>query len=253
MKKMYNLLKKKIQYELDKRQILLGIGEGICCLVITALLFFDNLFMVILMLPYLHIYLKKKEKHLKEKNELEVSAQFRDGMLSINAALGVGYSVENAFSEAVRELENLYKPDSIIVKEFREVVRRIDLNENVEDALEAMAERLKIEECVYFAEVFRYAKRSGGNLIDIIKKTSENISEKMGVKEEISVLISGKKMEQKIMNMMPFGIIAYLRFGSYEFIAPMYGNVFGFCVMTICLLMYLAAKILSEKITEIAI
>lgn len=146
VKKIKEVVKNKLKYDFNKKELLLGIGEGLGCLAITAILFFDNLFMVIPMMPYLHIYLKKKEKRKKEKREMEVSTQFRDGMLSINAALGVGYSVENAFREAVKELENLYKSDAIMVKEFKEVVRKINLNENVEDALENMAEKLKLEE-----------------------------------------------------------------------------------------------------------
>lgn len=253
MKKICLFAKKKLRYDLSRKELARGIIEGILCIGGTAILFFNNIFMTFLMLPYLHIFLKKKEKIKAEKYQKEISRQFNDGMMSLNAALRVGYSVENAFREAGRELENLYTSEAVIVKEFKEIVHKIELNRNVEDALEVMAEHIGLEEGIYFAEVFRYAKRSGGNLVDIIGKTCENISGKLEVKEEINVLISGKKMEQRVMNIMPFGIIAYLRIGAYEFISPMYGDLFGFCVMTVCLGMYVAAKMLSEKIVEITV
>ncbi len=246
-------LKNKFRFDLSRKELFWGIISGIVALMVTAVLFFNNLWFVIVMLPYLYLHLKGIEKSKQEKRQSLANSQFKDGMLALSASLGVGYSVENAFGEALFELENLYGKEAVLVLEFREIVRKISLNENVEDALCAMADKIGLEDALYFAEVFRFAKRSGGNLMEIMRVTAKNISDKIEVKEEIGVVISGKKMEQKVMNMMPFGIIAYLRFGAYEFVAPLYGNVFGIVVMAVCLLAYLGARMLAEKITDIAV
>lgn len=251
--KLWEKIKRVLQYDLNKKELVLGILEGMVFLAVTAILFFDNLPAIIFMLPYLIVHLRKKEKEIKEKKNEQISLQFKDGMLAISASLGAGYSVENAFFEAVKELENLYGAEAVLVEELKKIVRKIDMNENVEDALEKMAEDIALEEAVYFAEVFRFAKRSGGNLMEIIGKTARNISDKLSVQADIRVLISGKKMEQKIMNMMPFGIIAYMRFGAYEFISPLYGNLMGVCAMIVCLGLYLAAMVLSDKIVQIKV
>lgn len=253
MNKFRELVRKKISYKLTRKERIQGMIEGMVYILVTAVLFFNHWIAAVFMFPYLHFHLKRKERQKKDKERMMVSRQFKDGMLAISTALGAGYSVENSFREAAGELENLYGNDSVMVEEFKKIARKIDFNENVEDALESMAEHLELEEAVYFAEVFRFAKRSGGNLMEIISKTARNISDKISVREDIDVLISGKKMEQKIMNLMPFGIIAYLRIGAYEFISPMYGNIMGICVMTVCLILYMAAKMLSEKIVEISV
>lgn len=253
MRKRKKLSRECFQYGLTRKEIFIGMAQGTIYLAVTSILFFDSLISMIFMLPYLHLHLKEKAKRKREKNYEMTSVQFKDGMLSISASLSAGYAVENAFREAAGELENLYGSEAVMVKEFKGIVRKIDLNENVEDALEVMAEKLELEEAVYFAEVFRFAKRSGGNLMEIIGKTARNIGDKIAVKEDIAVLISGKKMEQKIMNLMPYGIIAYLRIGAYEFISPIYGGLMGRVMMTVCLAGYLTAKKLSEKITEISV
>lgn len=251
MKAGKNALRERVRLELTRRELGIGILTGMAYLVMVALLFFNHVIAVFILLPYLYMHLKKVEKQIRQRRQEQICMQFKDGMLGISASLGAGYSVENAFREAVRELENLYGQDVVMVKEFRKIIRKIDCNENVETALEEMAAYLNLEEAAYFAEVFRYAKRSGGNLVDIIGKTATNISDKLSVREEIQVLISGKKMEQKVMNWMPFGIIAYLRLGAYEFVAPLYGNLFGVVVMSVCLVLYELAKMLSEKLVEI--
>lgn len=244
-------LREKLQFNLSKKELGMGILTGMAYLCMVALLFFNHVIAVFFLLPYLYLHLKKLEKQIQKKRQEKICIQFKDGMLGISASLLAGYSVENAFREAVRELENLYGQDAIMVQEFKKIIRKIDCNENVEDALEAMAQNINLEEASYFGEVFRYAKRSGGNLVDIIGKTAANISDKLGVSEEIQVLISGKKMEQRVMNWMPFGIIGYLRLGAYEFVAPLYGNLFGIAVMSVCLILYELAKMWSEKLVEI--
>lgn len=256
----WSAIRKKIRYRfspikanLTPAEIVAGILTGLGMLGVTAWLFYDSLWVMILMLPYLPFYLEKLSHEKSIKREIKTARQFKDGMMAISAALAVGYSVENSFREATGALENLYGKEEIMTLEFREITRKINLNENVEDALESMALRLGLEDAVYFAEVFRFAKRSGGNLMEIIRKTARNISDKMEVKEEIQVLISGKQMEQKVMNVMPFAIIAYLRVGAYEFIAPIYGNVPGMVAMSLCLAGYLAAKKMADRIVQIQV
>lgn len=240
-------------YRLSKKERIFAALECFICLSIISVLFYNTMLASVVMLPYFHFYLKKKEREKETKRVAKANMEFRDGMMAVSSALSAGYSVENAFKAAIRELSGLYGDNAVLVREFMEITRKVAMNDNVEDALEELAQHVGIEDAVYFAEVFRYAKRSGGNLVEIIGKTAANISDKITVKEEINVMISGKKMEQKVMNAMPFAIIIYLRLAAYEFIAPMYGNFLGVTMMTVCLLGYIGAKILSDKIIDIKV
>ena len=110
-----------------------------------------------------------------------------------------------------------------------------------------------MEEISNFAEILAYAKRSGGNLIQIIKTTTDTISEKIDVKREINTIITAKQLEQNIMNYVPLGIILYMRLTSPEMFVKVYGNAAGITVMTICLLIYFAARVIAEKIVDIKV
>lgn len=100
---------------------------------------------------------------------------------------------------------------------------------------------------------FLFAKRSGGDFHKIIATTIEHISDKIEVEREVQTVISAKKMEQKIMNVIPVFIILYLNLTSGEFLAPLYGNIFGISVMTGALGAYLAAIKISAKMTAIKV
>jgi tight adherence protein B len=102
-----------------------------------------------------------------------------------------------------------------------------------------------------FAEVFSVAKRSGGNMTDIMGRTISVISRKIDVEKEIDVLTSAKRMEAGIMNLVPFFIIFYISITSPGFFAPLYHNLFGIILMTVCLIFYIFAYFLTERIVNI--
>ena len=145
----------------------------------------------------------------------------------------------------------MHGDNSFIVQAFSDILRKVDNSANIEDELIEFADRTGIEDIKYFAQVFKYAKRSGGDLIAIIKNISNTVREKIEVESEIQTIISGKKMEQKVMSMMPFGMILYLRMTSPDFISPLYGNVLGIIVMSMCLIVYMAAAYVSRRIVDI--
>ena len=53
---------------------------------------------------------------------------------------------------------------------------------------------------------------------------------------EVDTIISGKKkMEQRVMSLIPAVIVIYLKVTAKEFIQPLYGNIAGIIIMTVCL------------------
>ena len=90
-------------------------------------------------------------------------------------------------------------------------------------------------------------------MMKIFQDTTEKIRQKVEVEREIETVMAAKKAEQRIMDLVPFGILLYVGLTSPEFLQPMYGNITGVVVMTICLLGYAGAFLLAEKILDIQI
>ena len=72
----------------------------------------------------------------------------------------------------------MYGGDSDIVVKFKHIVIRLGQNENLEDILDDFAEESKVEDIMYFAEIFRYAKRSGGDLMAVYKRIQHRLYSK---------------------------------------------------------------------------
>lgn len=240
-------------YKISTPEFLKILFMGIVQLSATAYVFYHSFYAVFILCPYLYFHLKTKAEELNKEKKRVLNMQFKDGMQSVSFSLNSGYSIENSFREACAELGLLYGEESVITKEFKRIVRRMEHNENIEDILEDFAKRSEIEDIQYFAAVFRYAKRCGGDLIAIIRQTARMICEKNETMNEIQTVISGKKMEQRVMSAVPFLLIVYLQLASWEFISPLYGNPLGIAVMTGCLLIYLLSDYIAKRIVDIEV
>ena len=127
------------------------------------------------------------------------------------------------------------------------MVHQLDLNMTAEEVMKQFADRVKEEDVENFVTVFGAAKRLGGDSIAIIRHAADAIGEKMEVEREIQVMLTSKKLEFKIMCVIPFVIILYMRSAFPEFMAVLYGNLAGTLFMTICLMVYLTAYQLGKK------
>ncbi|NLZ82056.1 MAG: hypothetical protein GX915_00150 [Clostridiales bacterium] len=236
-------LKENIRYTL----------EGLIICGFLGFLFYQNILGVLVLSPLILIYRRRIKSQLLEKRKWKLNQEFRDAIVSISAALNSGYSAENAFYEAWKDLKLLYKEESLIMQELSYIINQIKLNVTVEKALSDFARRTKTEDITNFAEIFTTAKRTGGDLIKIIHTTAKSISEKIEVKREIITLITGKKYEADIMKCIPPVIILYLNYSSPGFLDPLYHNILGIVVMTILLATYLVAFTLADQIVDINI
>lgn len=232
----------------EQRQI---VFKGFLISSVLAILFYKSIVLVLVFAPFGGIYLKYREKDLAKKRKWEFNQQFKQGIMALSAALNAGYSIENAFFEATKDLALIYEEDADIMQEFSWITKQIAMNETVEDCLAELAVRSGIEDVENFSEIFQTAKRTGGDLIKIIQQTGKNIRERIEIQREMETVIAQKKMEANIMSIVPLGIILYMWVASPGFLEPLYHNVFGCMLMTIALVVYMLSYLLMKKIVDI--
>ena len=241
------------EYRFTRAELIQNLAVGELIIAFALWTFYRNIVVVILGSPLLILYLKYRKKVCAAKVIEQLSVEFREALNAVQSALNAGYSVENAFIEAGRDMESMYGRESVIAKEFRILVHRLRANERLEYILMDFGIRSGVEDIKDFAEIFAVAKRSGGNLTGIINRTAGIISERMEVKREIAVMVSAKRYESRIMDIVPFGIIVYITQTSPEISGILYNNIGGVIMMTFCLAAYLAAFVMAEKIVTVRV
>lgn len=235
-----------------KERLLYG-GGGSCFICLLGKLFYGTGYAAVFLIPLLILFLMQKKRELKRKRQQELQIQFKDFLIAISSSLITGYSVENALKQAEAEMEKMYGKNGYITLELVRINREIHLNIPAEEAFRRCGVRTGLEEILLFSEVFQVAKQSGGDLVEIIKKTAGRISERIEVKREMLTLISGKKMEQRLLTLAPIGIIMYIEVSSPGYFSVMYGNPSGILIMTVCLIMYFVSWMMGERLVAIEI
>lgn len=241
------------KYKLTGLEALKYLLFSVSLVVALGFLFYKSIIAMIFLAPLGIIYIKIKKKSLLRKRKEQFNLQFKDALLAASAVLQAGYSVENSFVHAYKEMCSLHGEKSLISRELKIIINNINLNIPLEKSLENLAYRTGIEDVGTFAEVFMIAKRCGGDMIKIISRATDEICDKADVKSEIQTVISAKKFEKKIMNFMPLLIILYVNGSSQGMLDSLYYTPLGIVVMTICLGVYGLAFYLGEKIVRIEV
>ena len=226
-------------------------GAGIVAML--GFFFYRSVWSLQFLTPVYLLYLREAVRAHAQKRNRETAIQFKDAILAVSANQKAGYSVENSFRQSYEDMVLLYGKESIICRELYTMIAGLGNNRILEQMMYEFGKRSGVDEIMEFAQVFAAAKRNGGNLTEVIERSASVIEEKVETEKEIQLLITARKLEQKIMNVVPFGILLYVSATSQGFFDVLYHNPAGIIIMTVCLIIYIAAVILSGRIVNIEV
>lgn len=238
---------------LTSREIILSVAGTYLAGLLVFWLFYRSFLAFLMALPFcLGAFTVIKKKLLEKKNS-QLRSRFLDLLGSLESSLEAGASPEGAMYACLQNLSLMYKSEDIIIIELSEIIRKLYSNRSLEEALTEFAEKTGDEDIKRFANVFAISKRSGGDLLEIIRSTLHTMAEKEEVLRQIKTLISAKRMEAAIMAVMPPGIILYFQVVDGSFLLPLYSGLAGRVLMTALLCAYAGCLYLMLKITDIKV
>jgi len=241
-------------YVMSKKERLFYLGLAAGFFFLLAYIFYRNIYFSALLTPLALFYPKLRIKEIIEKRKWELSLQFKEALYALSSSLIAGRSVEAAFKESLKDLALIYpEENTYIIQEFSYIIRRLEMNETVEEALLDFARRAHLEEIDSFVDVFVISKRTGGNIVEIIKNSSVIIGDKLQIKQEIDTLLAERKFEQKVLNIMPIVMILVLSWSTGDYMAPVFETFAGHVAMTAAVLLLGLAYYVSKKIMDIEV
>lgn len=237
-------------YKVSKKEKAVVIMMIFMAIIIISILFYGTIYAVVILLPLgVPIYREQKRRIINKKKK-ELKVQFKDMLMVMSDSLKTGYSVSNALKESYKDMVSMYGRYSYICEELRIMISKIKLNVREEDIFKDFAKRTGLREAILFSRIFSVAKRTGGNMTEVIGSVTDSIVLKENVREEIEVSTTEKKTEQKIMTLIPMALILYVKMMSPDFLNIMYETNAGRIVMTIFLVLYILAFLWAQKIVE---
>ena len=238
-------------YKYNFVDFLIESGKYVGVIILVSYFFYRSIWVFVTLLATLPIFLKHQKKELISKRKQKLSNQFCYLLESINANVRAGYAVENAFMEAYTDMVSLFGGNALICQELIVIKKGLSINVSLEKLVKDLGKRSDIEEIVIFSKVFEAAKRNGGNMSEVLERTSSAIRTAREVEKEIEVLISQKKFELLIMEAVPFLLIGYIEATSKGYFDILYHNTRGILFMTVCLVIYIVAVFWGSKLIKI--
>ncbi|SEG05068.1 type II secretion system F family protein [Paenibacillus sp. UNC499MF] len=240
-------------YRMTLRETVLTSGLSGLVFAGVAFIFYKELLLAMLCTPLGLLVPRFRKIRLITVRKAKLILQFKQALYCLSTSLTAGRSVENSFREAWKDLHMLYPdPNCLIVREFEVIVRRLDNGEPIEHAVADFAVRAQCEDVTNFSDVFTTCKRTGGNLVEVIRRTAGIIGDKLDIEQDISVMVAQKKLESRVLLAAPVCMVAVLGFSSPDYMAPLYSGA-GPLIMTGGLLalggcMWLTGKIMDIKV-----
>lgn len=219
-----------------------------------AYIFYKNIYLSLMLCPLSLIYPRIRKKQIIKKRREELNIQLKDMLYSLSSSLSAGKPVELAFRELNTDLALLYPDEGASIRREAAIISgKLDMNETIESALENLAERSHLEDIRSFSDVFGICKRSGGNIAEIIRNTTNIINDRIEVWQEIETILAERRFEQKVLNALPLMMMLILTYASGGYMEPVFTMPAGRIAVTMALFLLTAAFFISGKIANIKI
>ena len=236
-------------YTMSLRERILYTAAAAASIFAVSYIFYRSLVFSGLLTPLALFYPRFKTKDIIRRRKKELNIQFKDMLYSLSSSISAGKSVETAFREVIKDLSVLYPdPSTLIIREVRGIINKLEVNVTLEKALLDFAERARLEDIDNFVNVFNICKRSGGNISEVIKNTSSIIGDRIEVEQEVDTMLARRKFERKVLNVMPVLMLLLLSISAPDYISPVFTTVAGRLTMSVSIVLLAVAWFISSKV-----
>ncbi len=241
-------------YIMSRQEKIANIIFAAVVLFLVGYVFYRNWILSAILMLFSVKFPEIRTKQIIEKRKNQLTLQFKDMLYSLSSALSVGKSVETGIRDSLQDLRVMYPdPNTDILREMEYILRGIGMNNTVEEMFAQFGERAHLEDIDNFVDIFVTCKRTGGDLIEVMRSTSNTIGEKIEVKQEINTMISGKKYEFNFMMILPVIMVEFLALTSGDYMDPVFTEPAGIAAMTAAIAIFAVAYVVGSKIMKIDI
>lgn len=223
---------------------------GVFILMAAGYICFRNIFICLVFLP---VFVKFFKDRGARRRSLERKKEFKDIMAVLYSSAASGATLEKAFQDALYEMKRTPDRYPLLIPEIEAIMFKTERNIPLLSALNDFSHSSEDDDISDFVQVLIIAGRSGGSLSSVIKRTSDAISLKMDINEELENMLAGRKGEFKVMMIVPAGIIMYMNLCSPEYMKVLYDGIAGHVIMAVLLSVYIAAVYMGYRILDIKI
>ncbi len=191
-----------------------------------------------------------RTEQLLTKRKKELRKQFRSFLETLAVSLSSGMNILDSLLSSYNDLKVEYTEDAYIVAEVKEMIDGMQNNVPIEDMMASLGERSSIEDVKNFGIVFELCYRAGGNMKEVVRRTSDIISEKIQIEAEIETALTSNKSQFSVMMVIPVVMVLMIRTMMTAF-AKSFSTVPGVIAVSVAVAIFIGAYKLGTKLTDI--
>jgi tight adherence protein B len=188
-------------------------------------------------------YLSIKESRRKTR----FAEQLPEMLQLVSGSLSAGFSLPQAFDTAARE------GDPPMAAELNRALVQARLGMPLEDALEAIGERMQSNDFAWVVMAIRIQRDVGGNLAEVLTTVAETLRERERLRRQVQVLSAEGKLSGYILFALPLVMALYMIVVRPTYIGVLWHSPIGIGLVVIGVALQAAGAFWMKKVTTVEV
>jgi tight adherence protein B len=150
-----------------------------------------------------------------DRRQARFAEQLADTLQLLAGSLRAGYSLMQAIDAVAREA------DAPTSDEFGRVVVETRLGRDTNDAFQALADRMQVEDFSWVMQAIQIHREVGGDLAEVLDTVGETIRERDQVRRQIKALSAEGRLSAYVLLALPFGVGGLIFLTNRPYIAEL--------------------------------
>lgn len=171
--------------------------------------------------------------------------QLPDVLQMLSAGLATGYSLAQALDAVVQE------GAEPVAGEFGRALAEARIGVPLEDALDAVADRLACDDFRWVVMAIRVQHQVGGNLSEVLTRVCTTMRERASLRRQVRALAAEGRVSAYVLVALPLGMAAFMFFFRRSYFRPMYTETVGIVALAVTAAMLVAGMTWMSKLVKV--
>ena len=191
--------------------------------------------------PLLLLSLRARRRRARFEEQLPATLHLLAG------ALQAGHSLQQAVATAAQEAGDP------IAGELQRVLTEARLGRPLEEAFEAMAQRVRSVDFEWTVMAINLQRQVGGNLAEVLGTVGQTIRERSALQRQVRALSAEGRLSCTILTVLPVLMFVALQLFNPVFLAPLYTTRTGLLMLAVAAVLMVVGVVWMRKLTQIEV
>lgn len=170
-----------------------------------------------------------------------------DSLQLLAGSLGAGFSLPQAIDAVAREGS---EPMS---GEFARAVAEARLGVPIEDALDAVADRMSSQDFHWVVMAVRVQREVGGNLADVLSTVAKTMRDRASLRRQVRALSAEGRLSAYVLIGLPILMTLYLFLFRRDYLRPLYSEPLGLVMIAISLVLMVLGSFWMKAVVTVEV